>query len=377
MKGAAHFEGRMRETPGLQPAHLSLFEQAMKFGAEHASIAARETDDAARELVAKLGAAGLIRHIVGKVDLRSASVLRETLAYHHGVIDLAFAMQGLGSYAMALTGAAAPVLAEVASGKAIAAFAVTEANAGSDLAAVETRAEARDGGYVINGTKIFISNAPIADVFTVLARTDPAGGAKGLSMFLVRKTDPGVRCSRRMDVMAYHPIGELSFQDCRIGADRLVGKLNEGYKLALTVLENFRTTVAAAACGMAGRALAEAVDHVQARKQFGKPLADQQMVRGRIADMAVELEAARLLVYRSAAKRDGGAERIPFESASAKLAATETAQRVIDSALQLHGGSGVLKGSAVERLYREIRALRIYEGATDILKLVVSASLLG
>jgi acyl-CoA dehydrogenase len=288
-------------------------------------------------------------------------------------------MQGLGSYAIEEFGSDAQkreILPRVRSGEWVAAFAATEPEAGSDLGALTTSATAKDGGHVLNGLKTLISNAPIADVMTVLAKTDPAAGTKGISMFVVLRTDAGVRCPRRQDVVAWHPLGELRFEECRLPADRLVGRAGEGYKYALAVLETFRTSVAAAALGMAGRAIAETIDRILNRKQFGSRLADLAVVQSRLADMVTEYEASRLLVYRSAAKRDGGAARIPVESASAKLFSTEAAQRIIDSAVQLHGGSGVLKGSAVERLYREVRTLRIYEGASDILKLVIAGNIL-
>jgi acyl-CoA dehydrogenase len=371
MKGREHFDRRMRQTPGLGPEHLAIYDQAYAFGATAAVV---ETNAGARDLVEKLGAAGLLKPITGRFSLRGACVLRETLAFHHGLLDFAAAMQGLGSCALAVTQSHADSLANIAAGRAVAAFALTEPNAGSDLAAIETTASPGADGWQLAGRKHLISNAPIADAITVLARTDPGAGPKGMTMFLVKRGE--FSCPKEQDIVAFHPLGELTF-GATIPADRVVGKLGEGYKLALTVLDLFRTTVAAAACGMAGRALAEALDHVQARVQFGKPLADLPQVRAHLADMAAELEGARLAVYRSAAVKDAGAERIPFESATAKLLATESAQRIIDTAVQLHGGLGVLRGTPVERLYREVRALRIYEGATDILKLVIAGTLLG
>ncbi|HEU4338895.1 MAG TPA: acyl-CoA dehydrogenase family protein [Planctomycetota bacterium] len=376
MRGGEFVDERIRGNPFLETEHLQLQAEAERVAADLGDVA--ETDESARAIVRRLGSEDLLKHS-GGTDLRSLSIVRETLAGRHGLIDLAFAMQGLGSYAVEAFGSDAlkrETLPKVRSGEWVAAFAATEPEAGSDLSALSTSARSKDGGYVLNGHKTLISNAPIADVMTVLAKTDPNAGSKGISMFVVTKTDAGVRCSRRQDVVAWHPLGELTFEECSIPAGRLVGKVGEGYKYALSVLETFRTSVAAAALGMAGRAIAETIDRVMNRRQFGSRLADLAVVQSRLADMVTDYEASRLLVYRSAAKRDGGAARIPFESASAKLFATEAAQRIIDSAVQLHGGAGVLKGSAVERLYREVRTLRIYEGASDILKLVIAASVL-
>ncbi|HEY3227294.1 MAG TPA: acyl-CoA dehydrogenase family protein [Planctomycetota bacterium] len=376
MRGREFIDERLRATPFLDPEHLQLQTQADRFAESCGAIV--EDEGSARDLVRRLGGEGLLNH-AGGADLRSLCILRETLAFHHGLLDLALAMQGLGSYALEIAGSPAlksQVLPKVRSGAWVAAFAATEPEAGSDLAALTTSARAKDGGYVIDGLKTLISNGPIADVMTVLAKTDPAAGSKGITMFVVFKTDPGVRPGKRQEAVAYHPLGELKFEGCAVPADRVVGSPGEGYKIALAVLETFRTSVAAAAAGMAGRAIADTIDRVLNRRQFGARLADLAVVQSRLADMITEYEAARLLIYRSAAKRDGGASRIPVESATAKLFATEAAQRIIDSAVQLHGGSGVLKGSAVERLYREVRTLRIYEGASDILKLVIAANVL-
>jgi len=376
MRGREFVDERMRDNPFLETEHLQLQAEAERVAESIGEIT--ESDEFSRKIVHRLGHEGLLKHSGGS-DLRSLCVVRETLAGRHGLIDLAFAMQGLGSYAIEIFGSDAlkrEVLPKVRSGDWVAAFAATEPEAGSDLSALATSARAKDGGYVLNGLKTLISNAPIADVMTVLAKTDPAAGAKGISMFVVLKSDAGVRCTKRQDVVAWHPLGELTFEKCSVPGDRLVGKPGEGYKYALAVLETFRTSVAAAALGMAGRAIAETVHRILNRKQFGSRLADLAVVQSRLADMVVDYEASRLLVYRSAAKRDGGTGRIPVESASAKLFATEAAQRIIDSAVQLHGGAGVLKGSAVERLYREVRTLRIYEGASDILKLVIAANVL-
>jgi acyl-CoA dehydrogenase len=376
MRGAEFVDDRMRGNPFLETEHHQLQAEAERVAQSLGEI--KEDDASAREIVRRLGREGLLKH-AGGTDLRSLCVARETLAYHHGLIDLAFAMQGLGSYAVESFGSPglkADVIPRVRSGEWVAAFAATEPEAGSDLAALSTSARAQDGGFVLNGLKTLISNAPIADVMTVLAKTDAAAGSKGITMFVVLKGDPGVRLHRRQDVVAWHPLGELKFEECSVPGDRVVGRPGEGYKIALSVLETFRTSVAAAALGMAGRAIAETIDRVLNRRQFGSRLADLAVVQSRLADMITDYEASRLLVYRSAARRDGGAARIPVESASAKLFATEAAQRIIDSAVQLHGGAGVLKGGPVERLYREVRTLRIYEGASDILRLVIAANVL-
>jgi len=378
MRGADYILERVRQNP-LAGDTVPLYEQARTFAREHADTAALESEDGARAIVRMLGASGLLLHIGRPFRLGSLAAVREGLAYEHGLLDLMFAMQGLGSYGIFLTGSDEQRAAYVGAaqrGEKIAAFAATEPEAGSDLASLGTAATRVGREYVINGSKVFISNGGIADFYTVLAKTDPAAGPKGISMFVVEAGDPGFEVARRQAVLAYHPMAELRFRDCHVPAARLVGREGDGYKTALAVLETFRTSVASAALGMAERALAEALDHAQARRQFGKALAEQPAVQARLADMAVDVEAARLLVYRAVARRDGGVDRIPLESASAKMFATEAAQRVIDSAVQLLGGRGVEKGSATERLYREVRALRIYEGATDILKMVAAAQLL-
>jgi acyl-CoA dehydrogenase len=373
VKGADYILDRVRQNP-LAGDTVALYEQARQFAAANASTAARENDDAARALVRLLGASGLLLYIGRPFRLANLVAVREALAFEHGLIDLAFAMQGLGTHAIFIGGTdeqRAKYVGAAQKGEKIAAFALTEPEAGSDLAAITTGAVAQDGAWKLSGRKHFISNAPIADFFTVLAKTDWKAGTKGMSLFIVER-GAGVSTPKQ-EVVAYHPIGEVRLDGA---AGMLLGATSEGYKTALAVLETFRTSVGAAALGMAERALAESIDHTQARRQFGKPLCDQPAVQARLAEMATEIEAARLLVYRSAARKDGGAERIPLESGSAKMYATEAAQRVIDSAVQLHGGKGVEKGSVPERLYREIRSLRIYEGASDILKLVIAAQML-
>jgi acyl-CoA dehydrogenase len=309
------------------------------------------------------------------MDVRSLVVVREALAYFSALADTAFAMQGLGSYAIGLAGTDVQRkqwLPAVAAGEVLCAFAVTEPEAGSDLAAVATRA-ARDGAlWRLSGTKTFISNAGIAGLYTVLARTLEAEGHRGLSMFLVDAEAPGIAI-RPLEAMAPHPLGEVHFDGVPAV---LVGEEGSGYDIALRTLDSFRPSVGAAACGLAARALDEALAWSRRRRQFGRALADFQATQMALAEMHVDLQAARLLVRHAAWTADSGAARFRREGAMAKLAATEMAQRVVDRAVQLHGGQGVMKGSAVERLYREVRALRIYEGTSEIQKLVIAREML-
>ena len=348
--------------------------------------AAEEADTHAqfRALLALLAEAGLLRYAVGsageKLDTRSLCLIREALSYSSALADLAFVMQGLGTYAISL---AAPEhvrdfwLARAASGRAIAAFALTETQAGSDVAAIETTARREGDAFVIDGHKRFISNAGLADFYTVFARTGTrADGRAELSAFVVGARMPGFRVRELTEMIAAHPIGEIEFNAARVPAEDMVGNEGDGLRLAMQTLDTFRASVGAAACGMARRALDEALAYARARKQFGRPLADHQLIQEKLADMATELDAARLLVYRAAYLRDAGAERITREASQAKLYATEAAGRIIDSALQIHGGSGLVRGHTVERLYRDVRALRIYEGTSEIQKLVIASQLL-
>jgi acyl-CoA dehydrogenase len=311
------------------------------------------------------------------LDVRALCVLREEIAYRSAALDSIFAVQGLGSYSISLAGTPAQKaewLPKVANGTALFAFALSENNAGSDVAALATAA-ARDGDhYVLSGSKRFISNAGIATHYTVFART--GAGSKGISAFVVPADARGLRVTP-MSLMADHPIGELSFDGCSIPASARLGDEGAGMRLALGTLDVFRCTVGAAAVGMARRALDEALHYAKRRMQFGAPLADLQGVQFLLAESATELDAARLLVQRAAAAKDAGAERVTYEAATAKLFATEAAQRIIDRSLQIHGGNGVVKGFAVERLYRDIRSLRIYEGASEVQKVVIARHLLG
>lgn len=342
-----------------------------------------DVDDLCRALVADLGDAGILRHCVpaewggasDKLDVRSLALCRETLGYYSGLADYAFAMQGLGSGAISLFGTPAQrktYLPAVAQGKAIAAFALSEAEAGSDVAAMSTSAVLSGSDYVLNGEKTWISNGGIADFYCVFARTGEAPGARGLSVFVVDASTAGLMVAERIETIAPHPLARLTFRDCRVPESAIIGNAGEGFKIAMATLDVFRTTVAAAALGFARRALDEALDHTTSRHLFGAPLSALQMTESAIADMATEIDASALLVYRSAWAKDCHQDRVTREAAMAKLYSTEAAQRIIDQALQLYGGKGVTKGNMVESLYREIRALRIYEGASEVQKVIIA-----
>ena len=341
-----------------------------------------DTDTACRSLVQMLGRDGWLKHTGADegetLDVRTLCLMRETLARHDGLADFAFAMQGLGMGAVSLFGTPAQRawLRKTRSGTAISAFALTEPLAGSDVAAMTSAATRREGGYVLNGEKTYISNGGIADLYVVLARTGEAPGARGLSAFLLPAAAAGLEIVSRIEVIAPHPLAHLRFNNIELPETALIGRPGEGFKIAMSVLDVFRSTVGAAALGFARRALDEALVRVKSPKTGGTSLAELQMVQGHIADIALEIDAAALLVYRAAWTRDTGATRITREAAMAKLYATEAAQRVIDTALQLHGGDGVRQGFAVERLYREIRALRIYEGASDVQRVVIARAVL-
>ncbi len=368
--------------PFLDERHRSLAQKAKAFGDRHLrSRAADESDPIGqtREVLLLLSDARLLEHCVppphGMMDVRSLVTVREQLAYFSGIADTAFAMQGLGSHAISLAGSEALQkrwLPPVMGGELPAAFALTEPEAGSDLASLRTRAERDGAAWRLTGVKTLISNAGIAGFYTVLARSSKEEGHAALSMFLVDAHSSGISF-KPIELIAPHPIGQVHFESTPAV---LVGGEGQGYKLSLATLDAFRPSVGAAACGMAARALVEAVRWALGRRQFGRPLSALQSVQHAIADMHVELKAARLMVRQAAWAKDSGAERITREGASAKLIATETAQRVVDRALQIHGGQGVVKGTTVERLYREVRALRIYEGASEVLKSVIARSIL-
>ena len=344
----------------------------------HLPVDHGDVDAACRGLVADLGAGGWLQHSGGVLDVRTLCLIRETLARHDGLADFAFAMQGLGMGAVSLFGSAEQRewLERTRAGAAIAGFALTEPGAGSDVAATATTAERVQGGWLLNGEKTWISNGGIADVYVIFARTGEAPGARGLSAFLMPADQAGLQVVERLEVIAPHPLARLRLEGVVLPGGALIGRAGEGFKLAMAVLDVFRSTVGAAALGFARRALDETLARVQARRIQGQPLAELQMVQGHIADMALEIDAAALLIYRAAWTKDQGAARITREAAMAKLFATEAAQRVIDMAVQLHGGEGVRHGSVVERLYREIRALRIYEGASDVQRVVIARSLM-
>jgi acyl-CoA dehydrogenase len=333
-----------------------------------------DIDATCRALVARLAHAGLLRLCV-ELDVRSLCLARETLAYHGGLPDFAFAMQGLGSGAVSLFGSdaqRAALLPEVEAGRRIMGFALSEPEAGSDVAALATTARRDGDAYVLDGVKTWISNGGIADAYTLVARTGEAPGARGLSAFLVDADAPGLTVEQRIEVIAPHPLATLRLDGCRVPADRLIGEPGGGFKVAMATLDVFRATVGAAALGFARRALDETLAHVRSRQLYGGALADLQLVQGKLAEMAVDVDAAALLVYRAAHAKDAGAARVTREAAMAKLFATEAAQRVVDAAVQLHGGLGVTSGHPVERLYREVRALRIYEGASEVQQVIVA-----
>ncbi len=341
-------------------------------------------DDTARGLVRELGKAGFLKACIpaaygGRAkdfDVRGLCLGREILGRHAGLADFSFAMQGLGSAAITLFGndkQKSHYLPRVGRGEAIAAFAISEVNAGSDVGAMTTRAVADGDHYVIDGAKTWISNAGLADFYTVFARIGDTPGAKGLAAFVVDAETAGLSVSERIDVIAPHPLGSLKFDSCRVPAANMLGKPGEGFKVAMSVLDVFRSTVGAAALGFARRAFEEAVDRVFAREVFGTKLADYQLTQAKIAEMALAIDAAALLIYRAAWTKDIGGGRVTREASMAKLFATEQAQMVIDQAVQLWGGLGVVSGVVVEKLYREIRALRIYEGTSEVQKLVIAS----
>jgi acyl-CoA dehydrogenase len=376
----------MIELPFFTLEHRRLAQSVAQFAAReiepHAGVE-EDVDGLARHFVSLLASPGLLRYAVAesRLDTRSLCLVREELSYSSSLADLAFVMQGLGTYAIAQA-ASDHVrefwLARAASGKAIAAFALTEPDAGSDVAAIQTTAR-RDGEtYVINGRKRFISNAGIADFYTVFARSGAReDGRATLSAFVVSAKMQGFSVVERTPLLAPHPIGEIVFSDCRVPAEDMVGNEGDGFRLAMETLDTFRASVGAAACGMARRALDEALRYASTRKQFGRLLCEHQLVQEKLADMVTELDAARLLVYRAAHLRDTAPDtRVTREASEAKLFATEAASRIIDSALQIHGGAGLVRGSVTERLYRDVRALRIYEGTSEIQKLVIAGQLL-
>jgi len=346
-----------------------------------------DVDAQCRSLVRRLGDAGWLRHAVAgrthggaaeAIDTRAICLLRETLAWHHGLADFAFAMQGLGSGAISLQGTAgqrARYLPRVARGEAIAAFALSEPQAGSDVAAMQCAARDDGDAYVLDGEKTWISNGGIADFYVVFARTGEAAGSRGITALIVDAGTPGFEIAERIEVVAPHPLARLRFVGCRVPKAQRIGEPGEGFKVAMRTLDVFRTSVAAAALGFGRRALHEGLRRAATRPMFGQTLGDFQLTQARLAQMATTIDAAALLTYRAAWQRDQG-RTITREAAMAKMAATEGAQQVIDAAVQLWGGAGVVHGNVVESLYREIRALRIYEGATEVQQLIIGRDLL-
>lgn len=360
---------------------LDVFAASSLGGLDHA-----DTDGTCRTLARRMGEAGLLAACVPAdaadappISSRALCLARETLAWHDGLADFAFAMQGLGAGAIGLAGAAAmkrDFLPKVRSGEWLAAFALSEKEAGSDVAALACAARADGDAFVLDGEKTWISNGGIAGLYTVFARTGEAPGARGISAFVVLADDPGFSIAERIDVMAPHPLATIRFETCRIPASRLLGAPGEGFKIAMRTLDIFRASVAAAALGFARRALDEALAQATGRRMLGATLADLQLTQAALGEMATAIDAAALLTYRAAWRRDVQGLPTTREAAMAKMTATETAQAVIDRAVQLFGGRGVRVGETVESLYREIRALRIYEGATEVQKLIVARELL-
>ncbi|CAG9227630.1 Acyl-CoA dehydrogenase [Paraburkholderia caribensis] len=374
--------------PFFEARHRELAEAIETWAVQHlAHVPHDDADTTCRQLVRALGEAGWLKYGVGgtqhgghgdAIDTRAVCLLRETLAKHDGLADFALAMQGLGSGAITLAGTheqKSRYLPRVAKGEAIAAFALSEPQAGSDVAAMALQARAQGDSYVLDGDKTWISNGGIADFYVVFARTGEAPGARGISAFIVDADTPGLEIAERIDVIAPHPLARLHFANARVPRSQMLGAPDEGFKIAMRTLDIFRTSVAAASLGFARRALQEGLERAASRKMFGQTLGDFQLTQARLAQMALTIDSSALLVYRAAWLRDQG-ESITREAAMAKWHASEGAQQVIDAAVQLWGGMGVQSGTTVERLYREIRSLRIYEGATEVQQLIVGRDLL-
>ncbi len=371
--------------PFLEAKHRALHAELESYCERHTTdVNHQDVDDACIKLVRSMGDAGLLKHSGlsdenPAIDVRSLCLIRETLARYEGLADFAFAMQGLGTMAISLFGSPqqkSQWLPSVQSGQSLAAFALTEPQSGSDVANIALEARQDGNGYVLNGEKTWISNGGIADVYTVFARTGEAPGAKGLSAFIVPANAEGFVVAERLETISPHPLARLRFTDTPLTADAMIGNPGDGFKIAMASLDNMRATVGAAALGFARRAMDETLQRAKARELFGAPLAELQMVQGHIADMALDIDASALLIYRAAWTKDSGAARITREAAMAKLYATDQAHSVIDKAVQIHGADGVRKGHIIESLYREIRALRIYEGASDVQKIIIARNAL-
>ena len=389
--------GSHLDWPFLEPRHKALAAELDRWAGRVLSDdhledhSVRAVDEACRKLVRQLGEGGWLKYAIGgtayggssdTIDARAVCLIRETLAKYSGLADFAFAMQGLGSGAISLFGSPGQkqrYLPRVASGSAIAAFAISEPDAGSDVAALqcEAKCEAKTDGesYVINGEKTWISNGGIADFYLTFARTGEESGAKGISAFIVDATTPGLEIAERIEVMAPHPLARLTFKNCRIPAAQRLGDPGQGFKIAMSTLDIFRSSVAAAAVGFARRALHEALSRSTSRKMFGQVLADFQLTQAKLAKMATDIDSAALLTYRAAWLKDMG-RPVTVEAAMAKMTATENAQQAIDAAVQIFGALGVVSDQSVERLYREIRPLRIYEGATEVQQLIIARGII-
>lgn len=385
---AAQMDTFIASTPFFTSEHRALAARVAELAEREIEVRAADdeadADQALRAYVRLLADNDLLRYAVATpgqpFDLRSFCIIRETLAYSSPIADLAFVMQGLGTFAISLA-ATEHVrdfwLTRARNGQAIAAFALTEPDAGSDIAALKTVARREEDTFIIDGRKRFISNAGVADFYTMFARTGTRdNGRAELSAFIVSARMPGFSVADKTEMMAPHPIGELQFKECRVPAEDMIGAPGDGLRLALQTLDVFRASVGAAACGMARRALDESLLYARSREQFGKPISGHQLIQGKLADMATDLDAARLLVFRAAYLKDTAAERSTREASEAKLFATEAANRIVDQAVQIHGGSGLVRGTVVERLYRDVRALRIYEGTSEIQKLIIANELL-
>jgi acyl-CoA dehydrogenase len=370
--------------PFFDDRHRKLAEAIERWCAANLPVDHGDVDAACRDLVQRLGRDGWLNHTApdpdapSALDVRTLCLMRETLARHDGLADFAFAMQGLGAGPVSLFGNAKQRewLKQTRIGQAIAAFALSEQRSGSDVANIEMTARRFGDGYILDGEKTWISNGGIADLYVVFARTGEGPGAKGLSAFLLPKDLVGFSTAEKIEVIAPHPLARLKFDRVTVPASAMIGAPGDGFKIAMATLDIFRATVGAAALGFARRALDETIARAKKRELFGGPLADLQMVQGALAEMAVDVDAGALLVYRAAWTKDNGAPRVTREAAIAKLFATERAQKVIDKAVQLHGGDGVRAGHIVEKLYREIRALRIYEGASEVQKVVIARQIL-
>lgn len=386
-------DGNHLDWPFLEPRHKALATDLDRWASDALSGdhpeggSVQAVDDACRKLVNQLGEAGWLKYAIGgtaygasadAIDTRAVCLIRETLASYSGLADFAFAMQGLGSGAISLFGAPGQkqrYLPRVASGAAIAAFAISEPGAGSDAAALQCVARKEGDFYLINGEKTWISNGGIADFYVVFARTGEEAGAKGISAFIVDAGTAGLEIAERIEVMAPHPLARLAFRECRVPAAQLLGASGQGFRIAMSTLDIFRASVAAAAAGFARRALREALSRSTTRTMFGQALADFQLTQSKLAKMATDIDSAALLTYRAAWLKDMG-QPVTVEAAMAKMTATEIAQQAIDSAVQIFGALGVVSGQTVERLYREIRALRIYEGATEVQQLIIARGII-